>query len=59
MRILIFSVLAVLFFGCGEGEQKPLQSQIQDEIPPSDVPISKPESNATINTEFPPLPVSE
>ena len=59
MRRLILIFLVIFsFYGCDDKEpKKSLKNGI--EIPPADVPIAKSDGNASIDSDFPPMPVAE
>ena len=57
-RLALVFLLIFSFYGC---EDKASQTNKNDaiEIPPPDVPIAKSDGNASIDSEFPPIPVAE
>ena len=57
-KLSLIILLIVSFCGC---EDKASQTNKNDaiEIPPQDVPIAKSDGNATIDSDFPPMPVAE
>lgn len=59
MRNLALIFLIVFgFWGCdGTPKNSPKSDGI--EIPPPDVPIAKSDGNASIDSDFPPIPVAE
>ena len=57
-KLALTALLIVGFCGC---EDRAPQTDKNDtiEIPPPDVPIAKSDGNATIDSDFPPMPVVE
>lgn len=59
MRYFLSAILLVFFIGCDSDTQNDLKvSPPQSEIP-DDVPIAKSEPQNKVDSELPPLPVTE
>ena len=57
-RLALVFLLIFSFYGCDKSEPK-IDTNDGIEIPPPGVPISKSDGNASIDSEFPPIPVAE
>ncbi|WP_279061074.1 hypothetical protein [Campylobacter lanienae] len=57
-RLALISLIIFSFYGCDKKEIKE-NSNNAIEIPPPDVPIAKSDGNASIDSDFPPMPVVE
>lgn len=57
-KFALAALLILTFSGCDDKAPKADKNDTI-EIPPPDVPIAKSDGNATIDSDFPPMPVVE
>lgn len=59
-NLFIFFTFILLFWACNDTKTKQVNITLDNTTtPPSDVPISKSDSNLSIDKDFPPLPVTQ